>query len=60
MRQEEVDGLQDRPLQLASYLHFLREEIGELHHKHLQPATYLYFKIEITTDTRQITGTCLL
>ena len=25
---QEVDGLQDRHLQLASYLHFLRQEIG--------------------------------
>ena len=56
---QEIDGLQDRPLQLASCLHFLRQETGGLWDKHLQPATYLYFTIEITTGTRQITGTCL-
>ena len=42
-------------LQLVS-----RQEIVGLQDRHLQPATYLYFKIEITTGTRQMTGTCLL
>ena len=56
----EVDGLQDRHLLLASCFHFLRQETGGLWDRHFQPATYLYFKIEITTGTRQITGTCLL
>ena len=73
MRQE-VDGLQAGHLQLASYLHFPKQERGTtsltcilleagdggLRDKHLQPATDLYFKIEITTGTREITGTSLL
>ena len=51
---QEVDGLQDRHLQLAFmlcnlHLHFLRQEIGGLWEKHLQPSTCLYSKIEITT-----------
>ena len=56
---QEIDGLQDRQLQLVFYLHFLRQEIDRLQDKHLQPATYICFKIEIT-GTSQITGTCLL
>ena len=38
----------------------MRQEIGGLWDRCLQPATYLYFKIEITTGTRQITGTWFL
>ena len=43
---QEVDGYQDRHLQLASCLYFLRQERGGLQDKHLQRVTYLYFKIE--------------
>ena len=42
-------------LQLASYLHFLRQKTGGLQDKHLQPDTYLHLKTEITTGIRQIT-----
>ena len=56
---QEVHQLQNRHLQLASYLLFLRQEIGGLQDKHLQLATCLYFKTEVITSTRQITGPCL-
>ena len=45
---QEIDGLQDRHLQLASYLHFLGQERGGLQDKPLQPATNLCFNTEIT------------
>ena len=44
---------------LITYIHG-RQKIAGLQDRHLQPATYLYFKREITTDTRQIPGICLL
>ena len=56
---QEIDGLQDRHLQRASSLHFLRQERGGVWDKHLQPATYPYSKIEIKIGTRQIIFTCL-